>query len=90
MCVESIFIPSIEKKSIFLRLQDRFFLKKTNTHKENEDPTIITTLDRLSASSNNSELERVFTYFDENGDRKVSPTELMRCMKAIGDCILIN
>ena len=35
-------------------------------------------------SSNKGELERVFTYFDENGDGKVSPAELRKCVKAVG------
>ncbi|KAF3644947.1 putative calcium-binding protein CML31, partial [Capsicum annuum] len=45
--------------------------------------------DRLSvsSSSNNDELERLFTYFDENGDGKVSPEELRRCMKAVGGAL---
>ncbi|XP_060168851.1 putative calcium-binding protein CML19 [Lycium barbarum] len=50
-------------------------------------PTATTTDHRLSISSscsNNGELERIFTYFDEDGDGKVSPAELRRCMKAVG------
>ncbi|XP_059310876.1 putative calcium-binding protein CML19 [Lycium ferocissimum] len=43
-----------------------------------------TTTDCLSVSGSSGELERVFTYFDENGDGKVSPAELRRCVKAVG------
>ncbi|MCD9642670.1 hypothetical protein HAX54_029577 [Datura stramonium] len=51
------------------------------------DPTTATTDHRISVSvsgSNNKELERVFTYFDENGDGKVSSADLRRCVKAVG------
>ncbi|MQM09967.1 hypothetical protein Taro_042853 [Colocasia esculenta] len=30
------------------------------------------------------EFEKVFRYFDENGDGKISPSELRSCMKAVG------
>ncbi|KAH0713085.1 hypothetical protein KY289_009044 [Solanum tuberosum] len=87
-------VSTAEKESFFSRLLNRFFLKKTNTPKKEHESvtttiitttTTTTTIDRLSVSDSNSgELERVFTYFDENGDGKVSPTELRRCMKAVG------
>ncbi|KAJ8499449.1 hypothetical protein OPV22_010001 [Ensete ventricosum] len=32
-----------------------------------------------------TELERVFHYFDENGDGKISPAELQKCMRAAGE-----
>ncbi|OIT33988.1 PREDICTED: putative calcium-binding protein CML19 [Nicotiana attenuata] len=82
MCMESVSVPSVENKSYFSRLRKRISLKKATT-------TTITS-DRLSMSNtssrsnNSSELERVFTYFDENGDGKVSPAELRRCVKAVG------
>ncbi|XP_075077991.1 putative calcium-binding protein CML19 [Nicotiana tabacum] len=85
MCMESVSVPSVENKSYFSRLRKRFSLKKATT------TTITTTIttDYLSMSSssksnNSGELERVFTYFDENGDGKVSPAELRRCVKAVG------
>ncbi|KAF3644948.1 ER auxin binding protein 1 precursor [Capsicum annuum] len=68
-------------------------LKKATTHKEQKSLTTtiaITTTDPLSLSSsdtNNGELERLFTYFDENGDGKVSPVDLRRCMKAAGGAL---
>lgn len=45
------------------------------------------TLSRLSTSSGSSEreLERVFRYFDENGDGKISPAELRNCMRTVGE-----
>ncbi|XP_010913814.1 probable calcium-binding protein CML31 [Elaeis guineensis] len=45
------------------------------------------TLSRLSTSSGSSdrELERVFRYFDENGDGKISPSELRNCMRTVGE-----
>ncbi|KAG1326822.1 Calmodulin-like protein [Cocos nucifera] len=44
-------------------------------------------LSRLSTSSGSSEreLERVFRYFDENGDGKISPAELRNCMRTVGE-----
>ncbi|CAN4120126.1 unnamed protein product [Withania somnifera] len=68
-----------------------FYLQKGSTPRklyEGLTTTTITTVDRLSVSdSNNSgelKLKRVFTYFGENGDGKVSPSELRRCMKVVG------
>ncbi|OIT33990.1 PREDICTED: putative calcium-binding protein CML19 [Nicotiana attenuata] len=89
MSMKSVFVPSHENKSAFSRLWNRFSLKKTTPQKEDEGPTTMTTTttaDHLSvsSSSDNGELERVFTYFDENGDGKVSPAELRRCVKAVG------
>ncbi|KAJ8568357.1 hypothetical protein K7X08_027890 [Anisodus acutangulus] len=91
--MESVSVPSAENKSVFSRLWNRFSLKKATSHKQDKDQTTTTitaattTNHRLSVSSsgsNNSELESVFTYFDEDGDGKVSPAELRRCMKAVG------
>ncbi|KAJ3696529.1 hypothetical protein LUZ61_000234 [Rhynchospora tenuis] len=31
------------------------------------------------------ELQRIFCYFDENGDGKISPSELRNCMRASGE-----
>ncbi|OIT33991.1 PREDICTED: putative calcium-binding protein CML19 [Nicotiana attenuata] len=89
MCtMESVSAPSAENKSVFSRLRKRLSLKKATPQKEDEGlTTTTTTTGRLSVSSSgsdNGELERVFTYFDENGDGKVSPAELRRCVKAVG------
>ncbi|XP_059311390.1 putative calcium-binding protein CML19 [Lycium ferocissimum] len=92
--MESVSVPSAENKSVFSRLRNRFTLDKATSQKKDEGLTTTTTttittttgprLSVSSSSSNNSELERVFTYFDEDGDGKVSPAELRRCMKAVG------
>ncbi|TMX04073.1 hypothetical protein EJD97_011699 [Solanum chilense] len=58
-----------------------FHLKKKKDEKKTTTTATTTT---TTITSNNGELERVFTYFDENGDGKVSPMELRRCMKAVG------
>ncbi|KAG1363302.1 Calcium-binding protein CML38 [Cocos nucifera] len=39
----------------------------------------------LSAGPSTPELERVFRYFDSNGDGKISPAELQSCMRTIGE-----
>ncbi|KAM3303244.1 putative calcium-binding protein CML19 [Capsicum chacoense] len=87
----SVSVSMGENESFFSRIWNRVVLKKATTLKEQKSLTTttaaITTTDPLSLSSsdsNNSELERVFMYFDENGDGKVSPTELRRCVKAVG------
>ncbi|KAK4369590.1 hypothetical protein RND71_013382 [Anisodus tanguticus] len=91
--MESVSVPSAENKSVFSRLWNRFSLKKATSHKQDKDQTTTTitaatTTNHLlsvsSSGSNNGELESVFTYFDEDGDGKVSPAELRRCMKAVG------
>ncbi|PHT34928.1 hypothetical protein CQW23_26728 [Capsicum baccatum] len=90
MCMVSVFVSTAEKETFFSRIWNRVVLKKATTHKEQKSlttTTAVTTTDPLSLSSsdtNNGELERLFTYFDENGDGKVSPAELRRCMKAAG------
>lgn len=39
----------------------------------------------LFTGSKSGELERVFRYFDENGDGKISPAELQNCLRAAGE-----
>nr|AAM95458.1 calmodulin-like protein [Datura metel] len=75
-----------EKESFFSRLQSMFHLGRKEEKKEiTTDTTTTTHRKKMSSSgSNNNELERVFTYFDENGDGKVSPVELRRCVRAVG------
>ncbi|XP_009778710.1 putative calcium-binding protein CML19 [Nicotiana sylvestris] len=90
MCtiMESVSVPSAENKSVFSRLRKRLSLKKATPQKEDEGLTTTTTttghLSVSSSGSDNGELERVFIYFDENGDGKVSPAELRKCVKAVG------
>ncbi|KAK4358511.1 hypothetical protein RND71_020740 [Anisodus tanguticus] len=87
----SISVSTTEKVSFFSRLRKWFHLIRKEEEKEITTTTTTaaaaTTNHRLSMSSSgsiNGELERVFTYFDENGDGKVSPAELRRCVKAVG------
>ncbi|XP_059311391.1 putative calcium-binding protein CML19 [Lycium ferocissimum] len=90
MCMASVSVSTAEKKSFFSRLRNMFNLRR----KEEKNKMMITTtttattsdhrLSISSSGSNNGELERIFTYFDEDGDGKVSPAELRRCMKAVG------
>ncbi|KAL6176266.1 hypothetical protein ACLB2K_052901 [Fragaria x ananassa] len=42
------------------------------------------TLSSPTSSSCSSELEKVFYYFDENGDGKISPAELQTCVMTVG------
>ncbi|XP_060169977.1 putative calcium-binding protein CML19 [Lycium barbarum] len=87
MCMASVSVSTAEKQSFFSRLRKRFSIKKATPQKEDKGLTTTvttTTTDRLSVSGSSGELERVFTYFDENGDGKVSPAELRRCVKAVG------
>ncbi|XP_059314965.1 putative calcium-binding protein CML19 [Lycium ferocissimum] len=93
MCMASVSVSKAEKESIFSRLRNMFHLRRKEEEKKlttTKTTTIPTTTDRHSTSSsgsgsnNNSELGRVFRYFDEDGDGKVSPAELRRCMKAVG------
>ncbi|XP_026663033.2 putative calcium-binding protein CML19 [Phoenix dactylifera] len=39
----------------------------------------------LLAGLSTPEFERVFCFFDENGDGKISPVELQSCMRTIGE-----
>ncbi|XP_055833898.1 putative calcium-binding protein CML19 [Solanum dulcamara] len=98
MCMRSsVSVSTAEKESFFSRLRNMFHLRrKEEEKKKTMTTTIMTTATTTntttncfpvsdnSCSSNKGELERVFTYFDENGDGKVSPAELRRCMKAVG------
>ncbi|KAL3325145.1 hypothetical protein AABB24_038973 [Solanum stoloniferum] len=101
MCmVSSVSVSTAEKESFFSRLRNMFHFRR------NEDQKKTTTITRAAAaaaattncvpvsdnsgSSNKGELERVFTYFDENGDGKVSPAELRKCVKAVGGELTIE
>ncbi|XP_059300283.1 putative calcium-binding protein CML19 [Lycium ferocissimum] len=91
MCMET--ISSTENKSVFSRLRNKFSSKKpiiindTTTSNNTLSVSIITS---SSSSENMVQLERVFTYFDEDGDGKVSPAELRRCVKAVGGDLTVE
>lgn len=40
--------------------------------------------------SGTTELQRVFSYFDENGDGKISPAELQSCVRTVGGDMTIQ
>ncbi|XP_060168852.1 putative calcium-binding protein CML19 [Lycium barbarum] len=93
MCMASVSVSTAEKVSIFSRLQNMFHLRRKEEEEKitttTKTTTSTTTDHRWTSNSSsgsdiNSELGRVFTYFDEDGDGKVSPAELRRCMKAVG------
>ncbi|KAF3659743.1 putative calcium-binding protein CML19 [Capsicum annuum] len=95
MCMET--ISSMENKSVFSKLKNKLSSKKSITIDDTTTSTTITSNNTLSVSiitSNSSEnidqLERVFTYFDEDGDGKVSPAELRRCVKAVGGDLTVE
>ncbi|XP_060172954.1 putative calcium-binding protein CML19 [Lycium barbarum] len=93
MCMET--ISSTENKSVFSRLRNKFSSKKpiiindTTTSNNTLSVSIITTSSSRS-SENSDQLERVFTYFDEDGDGKVSPAELRRCVKVVGGDLTVE
>lgn len=52
-----------------------------------EKPSLVLSSSSSSSSSSYSKslhMLRVFNFFDENGDGKISPSELRRCMKMLG------
>ncbi|XP_019197769.1 PREDICTED: putative calcium-binding protein CML19 [Ipomoea nil] len=89
---------SSPKKSAFSRFCSKLSVKKGK--KEEEEERVIknasssssSSSDEAQASSSSSRkgkksdecLERVFTYFDEDGDGRVSPAELQRGVRAVG------
>ncbi|TMX04072.1 hypothetical protein EJD97_011698 [Solanum chilense] len=100
MCmVSSVSVSTAEKESFFSRLRNMFHFRRNEDEKKTTTTTTTTAAaavttttttncvpvsDNGGGSSNKGELERVFTYFDENGDGKVSPAELRKCVKAVG------
>ncbi|CAN4120125.1 unnamed protein product [Withania somnifera] len=80
MCMALVSVSTTEKESFFSRLQNMFHLKRKEELKEMTTTTTTT----ITTTNSDSNIERVFTYFDENGDGKVSPSELRRCMKVVG------
>ncbi|KAK4370649.1 hypothetical protein RND71_010124 [Anisodus tanguticus] len=80
-------ISSTENKSVFSRLRNKFSSKKPiiiNDTTSTSNNTLSLSIITPTSSENSDQLERVFTYFDEDGDGKVSPAELRRCVKAVG------
>ncbi|KAK9928556.1 hypothetical protein M0R45_025686 [Rubus argutus] len=53
--------------------------RKLSPKKEDKRP-----LSSPVSSNCSSELEKVFDYFDENGDGKISPAELQTCVRNVG------
>ncbi|KAJ8563429.1 hypothetical protein K7X08_031881 [Anisodus acutangulus] len=80
-------ISSTENKSVFSRLRNKFSSKKPiiiNDTTSTSNNTLSLSIITPTSSENSDQLERVFTYFDEDGDGKVSPAELRRCVKVVG------
>ncbi|CAN4099057.1 unnamed protein product [Withania somnifera] len=89
MCMEMETISSTRSKCVFSRLKNKLSSKKPividDTSSSNTTLSVsINTTSSSSSNENNDQLERVFTYFDEDGDGKVSPAELRRCVRAVG------
>ncbi|XP_002510759.3 putative calcium-binding protein CML19 [Ricinus communis] len=49
-----------------------------------DQPSLSPPINSTTATSISSELQRVFDYFDENRDGKISAAELQRCVRAVG------
>ncbi|KAK4375855.1 hypothetical protein RND71_006532 [Anisodus tanguticus] len=92
MCMETIY--STENKSVFSRLRNIFLSKKpiiiNDTTSTSNNTLSLSIITPTSSSENSDQLERVFTYFDEDGDGKVSPAELRRCVKAVGGDLTVE
>ncbi|XP_015058940.1 putative calcium-binding protein CML19 [Solanum pennellii] len=93
MCmVSSVSVSTAEKESFFSRLRNMFHFRRNEDEKKTTRAAAAATTTTTNCvpvsdnggGSNKGELERVFTYFDENGDGKVSPAELRKCVKAVG------
>ncbi|KDP36713.1 hypothetical protein JCGZ_08004 [Jatropha curcas] len=72
----------LSPKSAFSRLRRK--LSSRRSHKPSLSPS--------SSTNSNSctELQRVFNYFDENGDGKISPAELQSCVRTLGGDLSIE
>lgn len=67
------------KESPFRRLRRKLSPNMAQKRKDN-------TYDcNTSSTTSSGQLERVFNYFDENRDGRISATELQRCLKMVGE-----
>ncbi|KAK2661021.1 hypothetical protein Ddye_007554 [Dipteronia dyeriana] len=70
------------KESPFRRLRRKLSPNKRQKRKDTNDATDIIC---NTPSGGQPQLQRVFDYFDENRDGRISATELHRCLKMVGE-----
>ncbi|XP_078165824.1 putative calcium-binding protein CML31 [Carex rostrata] len=58
------------------------FILKNNSGEESCSPS--SPPSTVTIQQQSCDLQRIFCYFDENGDGKISPSELQNCMRATG------
>ncbi|KAJ4793969.1 EF hand calcium-binding family protein [Rhynchospora pubera] len=61
------------------------FVSKHRRDSDKEEPNSPPPPTIKVGQSKSCELQRIFCYFDENGDGKISPSELRNCMRATGE-----
>ncbi|KAH7566961.1 hypothetical protein JRO89_XS07G0001000 [Xanthoceras sorbifolium] len=72
------------KESAFRRLRRKLSTKKTQKRSLSMKGTDDRTESDCSCSIG-SQIRRVFNYFDENGDGRISAAELQRCLRVAGE-----
>ncbi|XP_078165823.1 putative calcium-binding protein CML31 [Carex rostrata] len=60
------------------------FISKNNSSKDELSCLSLSPLPTVTIRQRSCELQRIFCYFDENGDGKISPSELQNCMRVTG------
>ncbi|KAG6783523.1 hypothetical protein POTOM_009177 [Populus tomentosa] len=65
-------------------------LSPRKSHDKPHPTSVNNSTSALNAVDNSNELRRVFNYFDENGDGKISPAELQSCITSVGGKLSIE
>ncbi|ONK68771.1 uncharacterized protein A4U43_C05F15830 [Asparagus officinalis] len=69
-------------------------LSPKNRHKPKPNqlhvPNTLPALSTTTPSTCSNKLKRIFQHFDEDGDGKISPTELTNCMRTVGEELTIE
>ncbi|XP_021686415.2 calcium-binding protein CML38 [Hevea brasiliensis] len=71
--------PSSSPKSALTRLR-----RKLSPRRSDSRSLCPSSSSSTNYATNATEIQRVFNYFDENGDGKISPHELQSCVRTLG------
>lgn len=73
--------PNSSPNSVFQRLFRKLSPRRSPERCSN---SALAELDTVASGDDDKVMERVFNYFDENGDGKISAAELQSCMRTAG------
>ncbi|KAF8014964.1 hypothetical protein BT93_H0686 [Corymbia citriodora subsp. variegata] len=76
--------PGTKRESAFGRLRRKLSPRRSSSNADRGAPPAVESAQAGVDCGKSGELRRVFDYFDENGDGRISPAELRSCVTSLG------